>query len=144
MKHKLAPALLLVMFSLLAGCATYDTQLPRGRSLSGVQRFFVLSNANDSRGIDHQIVAALKARGCEAESGPFTMMPDNTQAIVSFKDNWAWDFGDRLSYLQLSVREQDTGQPYGTATYSAKVPTGKASQSIVNELIDQLLPAQKT
>ncbi len=140
MKRLLLRPALLFLLSVLAGCASYDAQLTRGQSLTGVQRFFVQSNSNDSRALDRQIVAALKTHGYEAEAGPSTMLPDDTQAIISYRDNWAWDFGDHLAYLQLTVREAKTGQPYGSATFSSKIPTTKASQLIVDGLIAQLLP----
>ncbi len=133
------PALLLLL-GLLAGCTSYDARVERGRSLAGVQRYFVLTNASDNHGLDQQIAAALKARGCEAVTGPLTMLPDDTQAIASYQDHWAWDFGDHIVYLQVTVRDRLTSQVNATATFSAKVPTRKPPSGIVDELIDQLLP----
>lgn len=133
------PALLLWL-GLLAGCASYDTEVVRGRSLAGVQRFFVVSNPNDNRALDHQIMAALQARGYTAETGPRTMMPDDTQAIVSYQDRWTWDFGDRLVYLQIGVRDRKSSQTYATATFSTRLPTRKPIPAIVDELVGQLLP----
>lgn len=132
----LLPAL--VILGLLAGCSTYDAKVERGRSLEGVQRYFVQSNLNDNRAIDHQIAAALKARGVEVETGPLTMMPDETQAIVTYQDHWTWDFGDRLVFLQLIVRDRKTSQTYATIKFSAKVPSGKPLSAIVDELVGRL------
>ncbi len=132
----LLPAL--VILGLLAGCSTYDAKVERGRSLEGVQRYFVQSNPNDNRAIDHQIAAALKARGVEVETGPLTMMPDETQAIVTYQDHWTWDFGDRLVFLQLIVRDRKTSQTYATIKFSAKVPSGKPLSAIVDELVGRL------
>lgn len=134
----LFPALLLL--GLLAGCTTYEAKVERGRSLEGVQRYFVQSNTNDNRAIDHQIAGALKARGYEAETGPLTMMPDESQAIVTYQDHWTWDFGDRLVFLQITARDRKTGQNYTTVKYSAKVPTGRPLARIVNDLVGQFLP----
>jgi hypothetical protein len=131
----------LMLLGLLAGCTTYDAKVERDRSLAGVQRYFVQSNPNDNHALDSQIAGALKARGLAAETGPLTMMPDETQAIVTYQDHWTWDFGDRLVYLQLTVREQKTGRNYATVTFSAKVPTGKALSAIVDELVGRMVPA---
>jgi hypothetical protein len=130
-----------LLLGLLAGCTTYDAKVERDRSLAGVQRYFVQSNPNDNHALDNQIAGALKARGLAAETGPLTMMPDETQAIVTYQDHWTWDFGDRLVYLQLTVREQKTGKNYATVTFSAKVPTGKALSAIVDELVGRMVPA---
>lgn len=137
----LFPALLLL--GLLAGCTTYDAKVERGRSLEGVQRYFVQSNTNDNRAIDHQIAGALKSRGLAAETGPLTMMPDETQAIVTYQDHWTWDFGDRLVFLQITVRDRKTSQNYATVKFSAKVPTGKPLSSIVDELVGRVVPAER-
>ena len=139
-RSMLLPTLVVLSFGLLAGCSTYNAKVERGRTLDGVQHYFVQGNLNDNRAIDVLVAAALKARGYEAENGPLTMMPDATQAIVSYQDHWTWDFGDRLVYLNVTVRERKTGQTYATATFSAKVPTGKPLSRIVDELVGQFLP----
>ena len=108
--QRLVPLSFLLLLGVLAGCSSYDTQVAKGRSLTGVQRFFVLSNPNDGHALDHQIANALTNRGYQAESGPLTMMPEETQAIVTYQDHWTWDFGDHLVYLQISVRDQKTNQ----------------------------------
>lgn len=132
------------LLALLAGCGTYDVQLDRGgRSLDGVQRYFVLGNPNDNRALDHRIVAALKARGYEAETGPLTMMSDDAQAIVSYQDRWSWDFGDRLVYLQIAVRDRKTGQTNATVQYHTRLPGGKPLPAIVDELVGRLVPDRK-
>ncbi len=133
------PALLMLL-GLLAGCASYDAQVERGRSLNGVRKYFVLTNLNDNHALDHQIAAALKARGYEAETGPLTMMPDDTQAIVSYQDHWSWDFGDRLVYLQITARDRKTNQTDATVQFSTRLPTLKPISGIVDELIEQLRP----
>jgi hypothetical protein len=124
---------------LLGGCAAYNTQMDHGRSLAKIQRFFVVSNLNDNHALDHQIVEALKARGREAETGPLTMMPDNTQAIIAFQDRWAWDFGDHLVFLQLAVRDTRSEQSFATVTFSAKIPLREEASVTVSRLVDRLL-----
>ena len=141
MKRLLPLPVLLWLTLLLAGCSSYTTQVERGRSLAGVRHFFVVANANDNRALNHQLVAALTARGHQAATGPLTMMTDDTVAIVSYSDHWTWDFGDYLVYLQVSMRDRKTGQPYGNATFSTKLPTRKPPARITDELVAQLLPA---
>ncbi len=128
-----------LLLGIVAGCTSYDTQVARGRTLVGVQRYFVLSNPNDGHALDHQIAAALTNRGYQAESGPLTMMPEDTEAVVSYQDHWTWDFGDHLVYLQIAVRDQKTSQPYATVVFSAKVPTRKPAADIADELIGRLV-----
>lgn len=134
---RVLPAFLLIV--LLGGCASYNSQFERGRNLSSVHRFFVVSNLNDNHALDHQIAAVIKARGLEAESGPLTMMPDNTQAILTFQDHWTWDFGDHLVYLQISVRDRRSEQSFGSVTFSAKIPLREDASVTVARLVNQLL-----
>jgi len=130
---------LLGVLLVLGGCASYSAQIEHGRSLKKIQRFFVVSNLNDNHGIDHLIADVLKARGREADAGPLTMMPDNTQAIVTFNDHWTWDFGDHLTYLQISVRDTKSEQSFASVTFSAKIPLHESPADTIARVVDQLL-----
>ena len=131
--------LILGLALLLGGCASYSTQVERGRSFKGIQRFFVVSNLNDNHAIDHQIAEVIKARGHEVETGPLTMMPDNTQVIVTFQDHWAWDFGDHLVFLQIAVRDTRSEQSFATAAFSAKIPLREDASETIARVVNQLL-----
>lgn len=135
----LRPFLLLILISLLGGCAAYDAQFARGRNLKATQRFFVVSNLNDNHAIDRQIVAVLKAREREADSGPLTMMPDDAQAIISYQDRWDWNFGDQLVFLNIAIRDPRAQQPFGSVTFSAKIPLREDVSVTIARLVDQLL-----
>lgn len=124
---------------LLGGCASFDASVEGGHSLKGVQRFFVVSNLNDNRALDHQIAQALRARGLAAEVGPLTMMPDDTQAVVTFQDHWAWDFGEHLVFLKINVRKPSQEQTYASATFSAKVPLREPATVTLRRLVGTLL-----
>ncbi len=124
---------------LLGGCASYEATVDRGRSLKGLQHFFVVSNSNDNRAVDHQIANALKARGRTAEVGPLTMMPDDAQAVVTFQDHWAWDFGEHLVYLKILVREPNKPDTYASVVFSARVPLREKPVVTVNRLVEALL-----
>jgi hypothetical protein len=137
------PALLGLLF-LLGACTSYDAQMEPGKNFTGLQKFFVVSNHNDNHGLDRLIASSLTARGFAAEIGPLTMMGDDTQAIVTYQDRWAWDFGDHLVYLQFNVRNPKNNQPFATASFGAKVPTRKSIDVIVDELVAKLMGARKS
>lgn len=140
MKSLLTRVLLAAVLALLlGGCASFDASVEGGQSLKGVQRFFVVSNLNDNRALDHQIAQALKARGLTADVGPLTMMPDDTQAVVTFSDHWAWDFGEHLVFLKINVRKPSQEQPYASATFSARVPLREPATATLNRLVGILL-----
>lgn len=140
MKTILARTLVFLGLGLLfGGCASFDASVDRGRSLQGVQRFFVVSNLNDNRALDQQIATALRARGRTAEVGPLTMMPDDAQAVVAFQDHWSWDFGEHLNYLRITVSDPRSPQPYAAVTFGAKVPLREKTGATISRLIDALL-----
>lgn len=124
---------------LLGGCASFDATVESGRSVKKVQRFFIVSNHNDNRALDQQIATALKAHGLTAEVGPLTMMPDEAQAVVTYADSWAWDFGEHLVFLKISVRDPTKEQSYASVTFSATVPLHEKTAVTVSRLVDSLL-----
>jgi len=135
--------LLVVGALCLAACSSYEAH-PGGGKVASQKRIFILSNQNDNNFLDTQIVAALKLRGYESDCGPLTMMPDDTQVIVTYEDHWTWDFGDHLAFLQITARDRRTGQTYGTAVFRAKIPTKKSIPKIIGELIDRILADAKS
>lgn len=144
MKRGFVVRLLLVLgLACFTGCATYDAPMPAANRLEGKQRFFVFANLNDNHGIAHQIAAALRVRGGTAEVGPMTMMPDDTQVVISYEDNWAWDFGDHLVHLQLTARDRKSRQPLGVVRFTSRVPARRAIGDVVGQLVDQLVVPPK-
>ena len=142
---KILPPHALVVLGLgliLGGCASFDAQVEHGRSLAGVQRFFVVSNLNDNHGFDLQIAGALRSRGFTAEAGPITMMPEKTQAIVTFQDRWTWDFSDHLVFLRLHIRDTRSDQSFASVTFDARIPVRKSTEEIVGELVDRLFQSK--
>ena len=71
--------------------------------------------------------------------GPLTLMPDDTQAVVAYLDHWAWDFGEHLVYLQITVRDPLTPQPYASVTFSTRVSLREQTAATVTRLVDSLL-----
>ena len=140
MKRLVLFPVLLLLTGLFAGCASYEVE--KGHTLAGVQRFFVLTSPNDGHALDHQIAAALTRRGYQVEFGPLTMLPEETQAIISYQDHWTWDFGDHLVYLQIAVHDRKSNQTYASVSFSAKVPGRKSAADITDELVGRLLPAK--
>jgi uncharacterized lipoprotein YmbA len=129
---------LFVLSLLLGGCTTYDEQTTHGANLPAKKHYFVQSNLNDNHAIAEQIDAVLKQRGFEGDNGPLTMMPDDTQVLITYQDSWAWDFGDHLVYLQISAMDRRTGGLLAAASFKAKIPPHKTVAKIIGELVDRM------
>jgi hypothetical protein len=123
---------------LFGGCASYDAHVVQGHSLTGLQRFFIVTGPNDNHAIDHRIAEALQARGGKVEIGPLTMMPEDTQGVITYQDRWAWDFGEHLVYLQIDVREPEQPQSFATVNFTASVPLREDYPVTVNRLVEKL------
>jgi len=135
--------LLVLSTVLFAGCSSYEAR-PAGPKVASQKSIFILSNSNDNNFLAEQIVSALKSRGYDSSCGPLTMMPDDTQVLVTYEDHWTWDFGDHLAYLQIIARDRRTNQVYGNAVFRAKIPTKKSIPKIIGELIDRILTDAKS
>lgn len=82
MFRSLRPVLLLVLCALLTGgCTSVSSR--KVVDLSRFQRFFVETRLNENHRLDEALVAALRSQGRIAESGPRTMMPPDTEVIVT-------------------------------------------------------------
>lgn len=133
------PFLVVLAALLLGGCASYNAQVDPGVSLAQFQRFYVQSNLNDNHAVDALLARTLTGRGLTATHGPLTMMPADTEAIVTYQERWAWDFGDHLVYLRVAVRDAKTGQPISSAMFNGPVALNKDPADVVNRLIRELL-----
>lgn len=102
---RLLPLLSLVSLLLLSACSSYYSGRYSKTRVNDLQRIYVINNLDDNRRVDLLIVAALLELGKEASSGPETMIPENTQALITYRDAWSWDFTDHITHLQLQLRE---------------------------------------
>jgi hypothetical protein len=138
MKTARLPLLVLLGGLLLGGCTSFDSYATRNGGLAGVSRFFVVSNLNDNHALDRRIAAAFQARGLTAETGPLTMMPGDTQAVVTFSDHWSWDFGEHLDFLKITVRKPEANDVLASATFSARIPLKEVTPETVTRLVSRL------
>lgn len=106
---------LLALF--LAGCSSVYTRIETGQSLTGRQRLWVRTNLNDNHALDEKIAAAFRASGYEVGTGPETMMPTNTQVVITYYDQWAWDFRNYMVGLTLRLRDAKSHKPIADAEY---------------------------
>jgi hypothetical protein len=130
---------MLMLLLAVAGCASFDREIDRDRSFAQTKHFFVISNLNDNHALDHRIAASLRAHGREAEVGPLTMMPVETQVVVTYQDHWSWDFGDHLSFLKISARDAKSSQPFASITFSTRMPLRQDAGVTVDHMIGELL-----
>ena len=142
LKNLLAALFLLVAFVAFAGCSSYTASVKPDTTLSKYQRIWVKSNMDDNRGIGQFICDALRARGIESGIGPLTMMPLNMQAVISYRDNWTWDFKDHMNSLELSLQDNKIDFPIATARYDGPVALATTPNEVVEKLVAKLFAAK--
>lgn len=133
------PVILLAFVSLLvAGCTSLDRTVNAGRDPATLKEVFVAENLNDNHGLARRITAALRASGLRAETGPLTLLPKSAQAVVNYHDRWAWDFGDHMVYLRLTLSDPGELHPYATATRQRNIANSTDLNVAIPELVAEL------
>jgi regulator of protease activity HflC (stomatin/prohibitin superfamily) len=128
--------LLAVLLGLLAGCSAVNSR--QVVDLGRFQRFYVERRLNENNHLDELIAAELRARGRVASSGPRTMMPEDTQVIVSYDARWNWDFKTYLIELNLEFHTVIPTKKLADAQYYQPSLTPKAPPEAVRELVGRL------
>ncbi len=126
----------LILF--LNGCAHYSAKLSPSINASRINKIFVENNLNDNHQIEHLLVAALKAQGKEALSGPPTMQPSEVDAVLRYQDYWNWDFSEHIIGLRLELRDSHKRKLLGSAQFNGPVSIKITPKEVVDRLIADL------
>jgi hypothetical protein len=129
---------LLVIMLLLAACSTLSMQKQAGTNLTGFKKIYVEHRLADGRSVDLFIVQELQRLGYDASSGPLTMTPPDTEVILTYVDEWNWDFTLHMIGLEAQVRDAHTGQILATAHYDHPAMSGQSPAGMVKAVIDPL------
>jgi hypothetical protein len=128
----------LVITLLLAGCSTLSMQKQAGVDLTHFKKIYVEHRLADGRGVDQLIVQELQRFGYDASCGPLTMTPPDTEVVLTYDDEWNWDFTLYMISLDLQVRDARSGQVLATAHYDHPAMRGKSPAGMVQAAIDLL------
>ena len=132
--------LLLGLMVLLSSCSSIQTRSDPRVDLKGLKSFYVVHRLTDDHHIDFLIVEQLKARGREASAGPLTMMPQNVDAVITYRDEWAWDFKSYLIQLDLEIHRAHNNQPLGQGSYRQPSIVTKPPAEVIEEILKSLIP----
>ena len=124
---------------LFAGCTTLERTVNPGRNPATPKQIFVAENLSDNHRVAKRIAAALRDRGLRSESGPLTMMPEKTEAVIHYEDRWTWDFGEHMTYLRLDLHDPGEKRPYASAYRLRYIAKSTDLDTVVKALVDELL-----
>jgi hypothetical protein len=133
---KCSPVLVLTL--LLAACSTLSVQKQTDENLAHFKKIYVEHRLADGRGVDQLITQELSRLGYDASSGPLTMTPEDTEAIVTYVDEWNWDFTLYMINLEVQVRNAHSGQVLATIHCDHPAMFGKSPAGMVKAAIDPL------
>jgi hypothetical protein len=123
---------------LLAACSSLSVQKQAGTNLTHLKKIYVEHRLADGRGVDQMITRELSRLGYDASSGPLTMTPPETEAVLTYVDTWNWDFTLYMIDLDVQVRDARSGQVLATAHYDHPAMSGKSPDGMVKAVIDPL------
>ncbi|MGA3006607.1 MAG: hypothetical protein ABSE59_01830 [Opitutaceae bacterium] len=123
---------------LLAACGTLSTHRESGTNLHRLKKIYVEHRLADGRGVDQLIVQELRRFGYDASCGPLTMTPEDSEAILDYNDQWAWDFSLYMIELDLQVRDAHSGKILATASFRRPSLGGKSPREMVQAVVGPL------
>lgn len=128
---------------LFTGCSSTSTYRSPGVDLAGYKRVWVEKNLSDDHRINEMIAAELAALGYEVDSGFETMRPRGFELIVSYEDEWAWDFKTYLIDIAVTVRETGSSRVIASGRYFRPGVTNKAPSAMVRDVIHSVFKSGK-
>jgi len=131
---------LLLLLGSFSGCATKPTARHSSElNLAQFHRVYVETRLNDNHAIDATIAAELRRRGFAATHGHLTMMPEDTEVLITYDARWTWDFRSYLIELHLSANTAKTHKPIATGHLRQLGLRPKPPDALIARLLDQFL-----
>jgi hypothetical protein len=130
---------LLLVLAVCAGCNTTVTvRKPPTLDLSRFQRIFVVQLLNENHHLDEMLVNELKLTGRTVTSGPQTMMPEETDAVLTYQAQWTGDFTTSLLDLSVEMHTAHTNKRLVEGQYYQPLARPKPPEKVVHELVKRL------
>ena len=129
---------LCILVSFLASCSSTSSYRGPGVDLAKFRTLYVERNLADDRGLHEMIATELRRLGYEVSTGHATMMPRGIQAIVTYRDEWTWDFKTYLIDIEVTVREARSARILAKARYFRPGITNKAPAAMVRDVVDSV------
>lgn len=130
---------LLILLGLCTGCTTtVEVRKSPSLDLGRFQRVFVVQPLNENHHLDEMLVNELKRTGRTAMSGPITMMPEETDAVLIYQAQWTGDFTTSLLDLNVEMHTAHTNKRLLEAQYYQPLARPKPPEKVVHALVAQM------
>ncbi len=125
----------------LTGCVNTSTAYKSpDADLLSLKSIYVKQNQEDNRGIGRLIADKLKTKGVQSTVGVGDP-PGNVDALVSYKDVWAWDLTSYLLDLTILIKNSKTEQVLASGNSRHGSLTRLTPTEMVSEVIDKIYSA---
>jgi hypothetical protein len=139
--NRLFASLFLLSLLCLCGCSTYYAASGPGVSLSKYKKIFIINNMDDNHHIETYLVNAVRRHGLVADSGPGTMMPLDTDAVLVYQDHWTWDFTEHMVACDIELKDSRSRALLAQAQFSGPTAMRSTPEQIIDRLVKDLLEA---
>lgn len=134
---------LLVVLGLATGCASFSSWKNPSVQLQTRKHFYVESELADGHNLHTTIATELRAMGYNVSSGFLTMMPPDTDALVSYTSRWTWDFTTYIIELDMQIRDPKTGKILATVYYHRPGVGGTSTEALIQRVLKELIGTKK-
>lgn len=141
---KILLPVLMATAGLLCGCSTATFNHEPGADMQRLKVIFVERNLADNHHLAEALSNELKALGYDSAWGPLTMKPDHVDAVLSYEDQWAWDFKSYLIHFELLLRDNRNDRPIANATYDHASLLTKSPEEIIHEILPKMLKSAES
>lgn len=122
----------------ITGCVNTSTAYKSpDADLLSLKSIYVKQNQEDNRGIGRLIADKLKTKGVQSTVGVGDP-PGNVDALVSYKDVWAWDLTSYLLDLTILIKNSKNEQVVATGNSRHGSLTRLTPTEMVSEVIDNI------
>jgi hypothetical protein len=106
--------------------------------LAPFKRIHVVHRFGDDHRLSELLVAELRRLGREVTSGPLTMLPADSDAVLTYNDRWEWDFRSYLIELTIELHTARTNKKLADGRHFQPTPKPKPPAEVVRELLGPL------
>jgi hypothetical protein len=123
----------------LSGCTQITTRSLPHADIANHKRIFVEHRLSDTFGVADEMARQLRELGYDASSGAPTMMPGNTELVVTYDDMWTWDFNTYMIEFDVQVRTAHTDKIVAMGHYfRPDMVFGHPPATMIHELLVKL------
>lgn len=147
LNHRLVNAFAIVGLLLtMTGCAVNKAtaSLTPGADISKIKSIYVEKEEGDDRNIDVIIKTDLEKRGYTVTTGEAKKPSVPVDAKLTYVDKWMWDITMYMLELTITLRDPKNDFPLAVGNSLHTSLTRKSPPEMVNEVIGNIINAQKT